>query len=90
MTPTALTLKFRVMEKVQFVYAEVMNGITLDMIGDPLVAIISDTGVFMITTEENSEKYDEDFYPVYAEASKVYGIQYVGGDISLNHENTTD
>lgn len=56
------------MEKVQLVYAEVMNGITLEMVGDPLVAIISDTGLFIVTTKENSVKYNEDFYPVCEEA----------------------
>ena len=74
---------FRVMEKVQLVYAEVMNGVTLDMLGDPLVAIISDTGVFMVTTEENSKKYDEDFYPVSAEAREAYGIRMENGRVTL-------
>lgn len=63
------------MEKVQLVYAEIMNGITLDMIGDKLVAIISDTGLFMVTTKENSLKYNEDFYPVGAEARKEYKLE---------------
>jgi hypothetical protein len=63
------------MKKVQLVYAEVMNGITEAMRNDPLVAILSDTGVFIVTTEENSQKYDEEFYPVSAEARKSYGIQ---------------
>lgn len=67
-----------------------MNGVTLDMLGDPLVAIISDTGVFMVTTEENSVKYNEHFYPVSAEAKEAYNIQYVVGVIILNQENTTE
>lgn len=70
------------MEKVQLVYAEVMNSITTDMLEDPLVAIISDTGLFIVTTEKNSLKYDEDFYPVCAEAMKAYRIEYCGGKIS--------
>jgi hypothetical protein len=61
-----------VMKKVQLVYAEVMNGITEAMRNDPLVAIISDTGVFIVTTEENSQKYDEEFYPVSTEAIEAY------------------
>ncbi|MCR9171083.1 MAG: hypothetical protein NXI10_01215 [bacterium] len=73
------------MEKVQLVYAEVMNGVTLDMLGDPLVAIISDTGVFMVTTTENSVKYDEDFYPVSAEAKEAYKIYYIDGIIKTNY-----
>ncbi len=38
------------------------------------MAIISDTGLFIVTTEENSEKYNEDFYPVSEEAREAYGI----------------
>jgi hypothetical protein len=49
------------MNDLQLVYAELMNGVTLDILGDPLLAIISETGVFMVTTEENSVKYNEDF-----------------------------
>ena len=52
------------MKAQKFVYAEVMNGINDEMRNDPLVAIISDGSVFIITTEENSEKYDnEEFFP---------------------------
>lgn len=64
------------MKKVQLVYAEVMNGISEAMRNDPLVAIISDTGVFIVTTEENSQKYDEEFYPVSAEARNAYCITF--------------
>ncbi len=39
------------------VYAEV--SVTFQMLEDKQVVIISDTGVFMITTEENSKNYDE-------------------------------
>ena len=60
------------MKKVQLVYAEVMSGITEAMRNDPLVAIISDTGVFMVTTAVNGLKYNEDFYPVCAEAIEAY------------------
>ena len=59
----------------QLVYAEVMNGITFSMMEDPLVQIISDTGVFIVTTLEISKQYpDEDFYPVCLEAIEAYGI----------------
>lgn len=58
----------------QLVYAEVMNGITFSMMEDPLVQIISDTGVFLVTTLENSKQYPLDFYPVCTEAIEVYGI----------------
>ena len=63
------------MEKVQLVYAEIMNGVTTSMLEDKLVAIISDTGLFIVTTEENSLKYEGDFYPVCAEAVEVYNIR---------------
>ena len=62
------------MEQVQLVYAEVMNGITFTMLEDPKVVIISDTGIFMVTTEENSKKYDEEFHPVCAEAMDAYNL----------------
>lgn len=68
------------MEKL--VYAEVMNGISFEMMEDPLVVIISDTGVFIVTTEKNSRKYDEEFYPVCDEAIKDYGIRFENGVIS--------
>lgn len=58
----------------KLVYAEVMNGITFSMMEDPLVRIISDTGVFIVTTLENSKKYALDFYPVCAEAMEAYGL----------------
>ncbi len=45
-----------------------MNGITLSMLEDKEVVIIYDNGTFLVTTEENSKRYDEDFYPVGAEA----------------------
>ncbi len=73
------------MEKVQLVYAEVMNGITTDMLEDPLVAIISDTGLFVVTTEENSLKYDEKFYPVCAEAMKAYRIRFENNCLISNY-----
>ena len=60
------------MKNVQLVYADVMNGITFTMLEDPKVVIISDTGLFIVTTEENSKKYDEEFHPVCAEAMDAY------------------
>lgn len=69
------------MNDLQLVYAELMNGVTLEMLGDQLVTIISDTGVFMVTTKENSLKYNEDFYPVCAEAKDAYGIQMKDGKL---------
>ncbi len=44
------------------------------MLEDLKVVIISDTGIFTITTEKNSKKYDEEFFPVCVEAIEAYGI----------------
>lgn len=60
------------MEAVQLVYAEVMKGITFSMLEDKEVVIISEGTVFLVTTEANSHKYDEEFYPVSEEAKKSY------------------
>ena len=45
------------------------------MLEDPKVVIISDTGIFMVTTEENSKKYDQEFYPVCAEAMEADDLE---------------
>lgn len=58
------------------VYAEV--EVTFQMLEDKMVVIISDTGIFMVTTEENSKNYDEEFYPVDAEGREAYGIELKG------------
>jgi len=65
------------MKAQKFVYAEVMNGITDEMRKDSLVAIISDGSVFIITTEENSKKYDnEEFFPTEEETIMEYNEMY--------------
>jgi len=66
--------KTSVMEKVQLVYAEIMDGVTMSMLEDKQVVIISDGALFIVTTEENSKKYEGEFYPVGAEAIEAYGI----------------
>jgi len=55
----------------------------LEALGDPLVAIISDTGVFMVTTEENGRKYSKDFYSVDAKAREAYGIRFDNGTLKI-------
>lgn len=67
------------MEKVQLVYAELINGVCISMLEDPLVAIISDGSIFIVTTKENSQKYKEGFYPVGAEAKKSYHLHLDDG-----------
>lgn len=73
------------MEKMQFVYAELKGGISLSMLEDPLVAILSEGTVFMVTTLENSRKYNEDFYPVCAEAQEAYGIRVEDGRLYISN-----
>jgi len=38
-------------------YAELINGITIDMLNDSKVRIISDTGLFLITSKSNTSNY---------------------------------
>jgi hypothetical protein len=61
--------------KTQLVYAEILDFITDEMRQDPLVQIVSDTGVFIVTTIENSRQYPLDFYPVSAEAIEAYDLE---------------
>ena len=65
----------------QLVYAEVMNGISFSMLEDKLVQIISDTGVFMVTTLENSKKYALEFYPVDVAGKEAYGLRIENGKL---------
>jgi len=52
-------------------YAEV--SVTEEMRADKLVAIIGDTGVFLVTTKENSKKYpNEEFFNVTDEGYEAY------------------
>lgn len=59
------------------VYAEC--SLTFDMLEDRLITIISDTGVFVVTTESNSKNYDELFYPVSKQAIVAYNIHFKNG-----------
>jgi hypothetical protein len=49
------------------------------MLEDKLVLLISDNAMFMVTTKENSKKYDEEFYPVTAEGIEGYNIEFRDG-----------
>lgn len=74
------------MEQVQLVYAEAINGITFMMLEDPMVAIISDGAVFIVTTKENSYRYYEnDFYPVDEDAQKAYNIRLEDGKVTFRY-----
>jgi hypothetical protein len=69
------------MEKL--VYAEC--SVTFQMLEDKLVLIISDTGIFMVTTEKNSKHYNEEFYPIGAEAMEAYGIRFEDKRLVCTH-----
>ena len=60
--------------KTQLVYAEI-DFVTPTMREDILVQIISDMGVFIVTTEENRRQYPLDFYPLGVEAMEVYNLE---------------
>jgi len=54
-----------------FVFAEVR--VTEQMRKDPKSVIVSDTGVFLVTTEENSQHYPfEEFHPTTRQAVLEY------------------
>ncbi len=54
-------------------FAELVDGVTFDMLEDRLVYIVGDTGIFLITTPEHTitypelefEEVDEDSYNQY-------------------------
>lgn len=61
----------------KIVFAELIDGVTIEMLNDPLVRIVSDTGVFLITRESNISNYPElDFEEADEEALKIYEITF--------------
>ena len=61
----------------QIMYAELINGVTEKMKKDPQAKIISDTGLFLVTTKSNTSNYPElDFEKVDEEALKSYDIKF--------------
>lgn len=61
----------------QIMFAELINGITIEMLNDPLIRIISDTGLFLVTPKTNSYKYPElDFEDADDDALKIYEITF--------------
>lgn len=70
------------MEKVQLVYAELVNGVSFTMLEDPLVHIIADNAIFLVTTSENSSKYDVEFYAVDEEAMESYHLEFENGRLT--------
>ncbi len=68
------------MEKL--VYAELMGSVTMDMLMDKQILIISDNAIFIVTTPEHSVKYpQETFYDVCEEAISDYEIEYKDGRV---------
>ncbi|MCH2046263.1 MAG: hypothetical protein MK212_19265 [Saprospiraceae bacterium] len=56
-------------------YTELVNGITLDMLEDKKVHIISDTALFLVTTKAHSEQYPQlEFSKVPQDAVEQYGL----------------
>jgi hypothetical protein len=61
----------------KIMFAELIDGVTIEMLNDPLVRIVSDTGVFLITRESNISNYPElDFEETDEKALKTYKITF--------------
>ena len=68
------------MEKL--VYAELMSSVTMEMMMDRNLLIISDNAIFIVTTPEHSVIYPhETFYDVGEEAIRDYEIEYKNGRV---------
>jgi hypothetical protein len=62
----------------RLVYAEFQGTMTLDMMMDRNILIISDGSVFLITTEEYAVNYpDEEFDEISDYAISEYGIRWL-------------
>lgn len=62
----------------QIMYAEVLDGFTVEMENDPNGQIISDTGIFFVTLKSNINKYPElDFFEVCVEAIEAYELRFL-------------
>lgn len=61
----------------QIMFAELINGVTVEMLNDPFVRIISDTGIFLVTPKSNVSTYPElNFEEADEEALKTYEITF--------------
>jgi len=67
------------MEKL--VYAE-LGRVTEVMLRDSKVLIISDSALFLVTTESHSKHYFEEFHDVVKDAIDDYQIMLKGGRVS--------
>lgn len=63
--------------KERIMFAELVNGITTSMQEDPLVKIVSDTGLFLVTPKSNISNYPElNFEPADECSLEIYGINF--------------
>ena len=63
------------------VCAELVNGLSLEMLQDKMVLVLNDGGLFVITTVENSEHYTETFYPLDSEVQNLFNIVVENGKV---------
>jgi hypothetical protein len=64
----------------RLVYAEFQGTMTLDMMMDRNILIISDGSVFLITSEEHAVKYPEEEFDYISDyAIGEYGIRWLDG-----------
>ncbi len=60
----------------KLVFAELINGVSFQMLEDRKVVIVSDGAFFLVTTEEHSMEYPElDFEVVPDEAIVLYDLK---------------
>lgn len=60
----------------QLMYAELINGVTEQMKEDKQVQIVSDVGLFLVTTRSNTSNYPElVFEEIDKEAIEAYHIK---------------
>lgn len=62
------------MEKL--VFAELVNGLSLEMLEDQKIRIISDGALFLVTTEKHSKNYPSlEFEETDIETLSIYGLK---------------
>ena len=73
------------------VYAELRGSVTMEMMMDRRLLILSDNAIFIITFEDNAVNYpNETFCDVCEEAIRDYEIEIKNGRIFSNANTRTD
>ena len=73
------------------VYAELRGSVTMEMMMDRRLLILSDNSIFIITFEDNAVNYpNEIFCDVCDEAIRDYEIEVKNGRIISNANTKTD